>query len=107
MKVEDHHLNADESCVLQFLKNWPDTFISAAEIARRADGKTRHRTEPRWAAPILGQLVTLKLAETDGHGKFRLVTGGMTVKHGGKKRFVAPHLRAILEKHERKFDFSH
>jgi hypothetical protein len=106
MKIEEQHLSADESSVLQFLKNWPGAFISAAEITRRADGKIRHRTEPRWTAPVLTQLVTVKLVETDGHGKYRLKTSdsGLTVKHGGRKRFIAPHLRDILEKHGRKFD---
>lgn len=108
MKAEEQNQNlgTDEICVLRFLNNWPDTFVSSTEIARRADSKHRYREEPRWAVDALSKLLALELVATDSHGKYcvKRVKSQMTVKCGGKKRFIAPHLRAILEKDGRKLE---
>lgn len=105
MKSEIENLSADEQSVLLFLKNWPGVFISSTEIARRADGKNRYREDPRWSVHVLPQLMAANLVETDGHGKFRLKTL-QTVQVGGRKRFISPHLSAILAKHGRKFQLA-
>lgn len=108
MNTEDQalDLNVDEICILRFLNNWPDAYVSQTEIARRADGKARYRANPRWTAGALSQLRALNLVEADRHGRYRLITDRkkrLTVCLGGKQRFVSPYLRAILEKHGRKF----
>ena len=102
MKIENENLGADENCVLQFLNHWPDTYVSGTEIARRADGKSRFVEDPRWANLALAQLVELNLIESEPGGRYR-VKGQSNVKCGGKRRFIAPHLRAILEKGGRQF----
>lgn len=107
MKLDLEYLTTDERSVLRFLKNWPEKYISSNEIARRADGKNRYRQEPRWPAQILPQLIAMNLVETDGSGKYRVRNEALkTVKLGGRKRFIAPRLRAILEKHGSKFELS-
>lgn len=105
MKTEVENLSAEERSVLDFLKHWPGKYVSAAEIARRAGGKNRYREDPRWVSLVLPQLVSENLIETDGSGKYRFRML-RTVKIGGKKRFIAPHLGAILEQHDGKFDLS-
>lgn len=103
MSLNLDNLEADERLVFLYLQNWPGEYISATEITRRADGKNRCQQDPRWATTALAQLVAAKWLETDGHGKYRVAARNEAVKLGGKKRFVAPHLRAILERHGGKF----
>lgn len=104
MKDQTENLGVDEQCVFQFLSHWPGTFVSESEIARRADGKMRFRKEPRWAGHALTQLVVLSLAESDGQGRYRLKSRGRsTVKPGNQEKFVAPHLKNILDKNGLKF----
>ena len=102
MKIEIANLGPDENLVLQFLRLWPDTSVSGTEIARRADGKSRFAEDPQWANLALTQLVELNLIESDPGGRYR-VKGRSNVKCGGKRRFIAPQLRAILEKSGRQF----
>jgi hypothetical protein len=97
MNDMDSTLNTDESCILRYLKNWPDTFVSDREIARRADGKTRFSEEPTWANGALGQLVALGLIEWDRSNRFRIMSRS-SPKCNGKRRFVAPHLHETFEK---------
>ncbi len=97
----------DEQCVFQFLNHWPGAFVSEPEIARRADGKMHFQKEPRWAGHALTQLVVLSLAESDGHGRYRLKRRGRsTVKLGNQEKFIAPHLKDILEKNGLKLSWS-
>jgi hypothetical protein len=102
MKLEIENLGADENCVLRFLSHWPETYVSGAEIARRADGKSRFVEDPRWANFALSQLVELNLVEFESSGKY-CVNGQPKAKCDGKRRFIAPHLRAILKKSGRQF----
>lgn len=95
MNAKNVILNADESCVLRFLKNWPDSFVSDMEIARRADGKSRFSEDPAWADYALGQLLELDLVERDRHGRFR-VKPRSSRKCKNKRRFVAPQLHETL-----------
>jgi len=39
-------MEADQTEICQFLKSWPDQFVSGKEICRRAGGKWRFREEP-------------------------------------------------------------
>jgi len=103
VKFEADQLSADEQCVYQYLKLWPDQFVPGVEISRRADCKTRFLENPSWAGPVLGQLVELGMIETDGYGRYRL-RGYSTVMVGGKSKFIAPHLMEILAKSGQKFD---
>jgi len=106
MNSDTIDLGADETCVLQFLNHWPGSFVSGAEIARRADSKARFEDDPRWANLALSQLTENGLLESDGHGKYR-VKGSATIHcFGGQRRFVAPHLKEILERHRRKLELS-
>lgn len=89
-------LGSDESVVLRFLKNWPDSFVSETEVARRADSRRRFQEDPGWASDALAQLTELKLIEADSLGRFRVNhhPAGKCVK---TQRFVSPRLREILK----------
>jgi hypothetical protein len=102
MKMTIENLGADEKCVLQFLNHWPETYVSGTEIARQADGKSRFVEDPRWANLALAQLVEWNLVESETGGEYR-VKGRADAKRIGRRRFIAPHLRAILKKSGRQF----
>jgi hypothetical protein len=97
------NLNADEQCIYEYLKLWPDQFVPGIEISRRAGHKTRFLGNPSWAGPVLGELLELGLIESDGNGGYRL-RGYSTVMVGGKSRFIAPHLMEILANSGQIFD---
>jgi hypothetical protein len=100
---EADNLGSDEECIYQYLKLWPDQFVSGIEISRRADSKTRFLENPSWAGSALGQLLGVGLIETDGDGRYRL-RAHSTVMVGGKSKFIAPELMEILIKSGQKFD---
>jgi hypothetical protein len=108
--VNKEHLDSidigvDENCVMQYLNNFPGEFINEREIARRADGKERFLADPYWAHNALYELTDMKLLETDGEGRYRLVNHQPKAASPGAK-FMDPKLRAILEQSGRKFDLS-
>ncbi|MDB6036896.1 MAG: hypothetical protein JWM99_737 [Verrucomicrobiales bacterium] len=90
-----------EICI--YLKSLPGQFISGREIARRAGGKSRHREDPQWAAPILTQMVEKRILESDATGHYRLIM--KDDRKISKKKWVSPHVKAILERSGK--DFTH
>ncbi len=73
-------MDADEAEVCEFLKSWPDQFVSAREICRRAGSKWRYREDERWALPVLQRLVEKHLVEADAAGHYRLLVPKKTEK---------------------------
>lgn len=105
MKSYDFNMGADENCVLQYLQDHAEHFLSEMEIARRADGRHRFMEDAHWAHVALSQLVAMNLAETDGLGRYRLQIARANEPANGKK-FMDPRLRQILERSGKKFDLS-
>ncbi len=108
-------MDADEREIVNYLSAWPDKFISATEIARRAAGKRRFQEEPNWAVQVLGRLVEKKLLEADTGGHYRIApkeqeagapaaSGEAATGENKPKRWIAPHIRKILEKSGKKFE---
>ncbi len=94
-------VDADERDICLYLKGFPDQFISAREIARRAGGKWRYREEPNWAAPVLTRLVEKAVIESDATGHYKLIR---TKKKEKKKRWISPQMKEILERSGKKFE---
>jgi hypothetical protein len=108
MNVGTGNLAADEICVLEYLKHWPNEFVSKFEIARRAETRTRFLFDPTWADRALLSLMESGLVESNVSGQYRLpdhVTAA-TVKCGVNTMFIAPHLAEILGKSGRQFNLS-
>jgi len=104
MKLDNLMLGADEQRVLQYLNTWPGEFIAEKQIARHAESKQRFIAEPYWARNSLNQLAILGLVEADSSGKYCART--QTNEIANPKRFIAPHLRVILERSGRNIDLS-
>jgi len=90
-------MEADQTEICQFLKSWPDQFVSGKEICRRAGGKWRFREEPTWAVAILRRMVECNLLETDDGGRFRLPRQVVVAEANKKKRWISPAIQRILE----------
>lgn len=65
-------MGTDEIQVFEYLKSCPNTFASAAEIARRVGGRKRMQDDPDWIRPVLRRMVAEELIESDEFGQFRL-----------------------------------
>lgn len=102
------NLTADEICVLDYLKHWPNEFISKIEIARRAETKTRFLFDPTWADRALDSLLASGLVAANAFGQFSLPgqPAAATVKCGDKTMFIAPQLADILGNSGRSFELS-
>jgi hypothetical protein len=102
MNADTNNLGEDENFILLYLNHWPEMFISGTEVARQAAGIDRYVDDPRWSGLAMSNLMEMDLVESDGHDKYR-IKQRVPVAHGGQRRFIAPHLKEILEKHRRKF----
>ncbi|HEU5123745.1 MAG TPA: hypothetical protein VFW05_06745 [Verrucomicrobiae bacterium] len=94
-------MDAEELDICNFLKASPGEYVTGREICRRAGGKWRYRENENWAFPVLAKLVERKVIEPNSSGQFRLI---MKKKKNEKPRWVAPHIRAILESSGKTFD---
>ena len=94
-------MDAEEKEICDFLKSWPGQFVSHREICRRAGGKWRFREDPNWATPILSRMAEKGIVESDASGHFRLLP---EKKDDKKKRWLAPHIKKILEESGKDFD---
>jgi hypothetical protein len=94
-------MNADERAITDYLKGWPNAFVSGREIARKVGGKKRYEEDHGWAISALTHLVMLGLVEGDHYGYFRL-------KADKKKRrpqtHISPQMLKILEKSGKTFE---
>jgi hypothetical protein len=95
-------MDADEREIYYFLKGWTHEFISGREIARRAGGKRRFRTEPDWAKPILTRMVEREILEVDAAGHYRLKPPPIS-KDKRRRRWASPQVARILKESGRDF----
>ena len=105
IEATENLLGADENSILQYLRNYPDAFITEMEITSHADGRTRFMEDKHWAHNPLTQLLELRLVDTDGSGRYQ-IHASAPKPTGLKIKFLAPQLRDILEHSDHKFDLS-
>ena len=65
-------MSGDEKRILKFLRERPNLFISAKEIAKKASGRDRFLAEPEWARTVLIRLLQKELVELDQSGHYRI-----------------------------------
>jgi hypothetical protein len=88
-------MDADESEIVAYLKQFGRQFVSGREICRRAAGKQRYREEPYWANQPLLRLVERAILETDSAGHFRLSSDEK--KPRGHKDAMDSRVKKLLE----------
>lgn len=89
-------MDADQTEICQFLKSWPDQYVSGKEICRRAGGKWRYREDQGWALPILRRMVESSIIETDIAGRYRLIQQTTSSESNTKKLWISPAIKRIL-----------
>lgn len=65
-------LNADEQCIIQYLKCCGEGGASAREVGRKASSKDRWKEDERWAYAPLSALKDKGMIQTDAGGKYKL-----------------------------------
>lgn len=95
-------MDADEKEIFRYLRGEPEQFIPANFICRHAGGKHRHRVSPDWAKPVLLRMLERGILEMDSSGSYRLTP--IPTGDTNTRRWVAPHLAALLRKSGRKFE---
>ncbi len=93
----------DEKDIVDYLKGWPNTFVSGKEIARKVGGKERFDEDRGWAIPILTQMVRIGILETDHLGYFRLKPE-VRKKRQQLPQHVSPQILKILKSSGKSFD---
>jgi hypothetical protein len=96
-------MNLDEKAIIDYLKGWPNSFISGREIARKVGGKARYEEERGWAIPILAQMVRMGLIEADCFGAFKL-SKDEKKKKKNHVQHVSPQVLRILKSSGKSFD---
>ena len=94
-------MDAEEREVYFFLKGQPEEFVSASSIGRHAGGKHRFRETPGWAKAALLRMWERGIVEANATSSYRLKPMPKSVV---PKRWVSPHIAAILKKSGGKFD---
>ena len=89
-------MTGDEKEILEYLKRWPDLFVSPKEIARKVGGKQRYEENRFWAVSILQEMTQKGWLEADYLGHYR-VRPVETAKSEKKKRHVSPQILKILK----------
>jgi hypothetical protein len=95
-------VQADEKAIIDYLKGWQSSFVSAKEIARKVGGKGRYADDRGWALPILAQLVRDGVLETNQLGGFKLKQEDVRKKR--HEKHVSPQLLKILKSSGKSFD---
>jgi len=94
-------MDADEREVYFYLKGRLEEFVSANTICRHAGGKHRFRESPDWAKPVIRRMQERGILEVDDAGEYRLTP---RPKSNVQRRWVSPHIAAILKRSGGKFD---
>jgi len=68
-------MSSDELQILDYLKQYPDTFVSVVEICKRAGGRKRFTREQEWARPVLRRLEVDGLVDSNEYGQYKLRDG--------------------------------
>jgi hypothetical protein len=95
-------MTSDEKAIITYLRNWPNTFISGREIARKVGGRRRFEDDRGWAKPILQRMVQNGSIETDQLGQYR--TRAEDPKKKEPKKHVSPHILRILRDSGKNFE---
>jgi hypothetical protein len=96
-------MDVDQTEICQFIKSWPEQFVSGKEICRRAGGKWRFREDAGWALPILKRMEESGIIESDIAGRFRLIQQAAPTSANQRRLWISPTIRRILEESGKDF----
>lgn len=65
-------MNADETEIIELLRNYPKTYVSVLEISKRLIHRHRRDDDRHWARPILRRMEMDGVVESNLSGEYRL-----------------------------------
>jgi hypothetical protein len=68
-------MNADELEIYEFLKAFPDRYVSVVDVCRRAGNRNRYAQDKGWANPILRRMEMDGMVESNELGEYRAKIG--------------------------------
>ena len=94
-------MSSDEIEIYQFVKSQAQAgqFVPSAEICRRVGRQRRFHANPRWAAPLLAQMVEKGILEPDKSDGYR-ISPALAEKiedDRKRKRWLSPHIQRLFE----------
>src|SRR4051794_29355749 len=79
-------MSGDEQMVLQYLNSFPNLFVSAAEVSKRAGDRRQYKANPEWARRPLHLLTLQGVLEMNASGHYRTKP---KAEHGGEELAAA------------------
>jgi hypothetical protein len=93
-------MQAEERAIVEYLKGWPNTYVSGKEIARKVSRK-KFEEDRGWAIPLLVRMVNMGTIETDHFGQYKLKIAS---KKDRKRRYMSPQMVNLLQKSGKSFE---
>jgi hypothetical protein len=66
-------MSAEETEIHDFLKQFPNLFVSVLEISKRLGNRGRYDRDKVWARPVLRRMEMDGILESNPYGEYRLV----------------------------------
>ena len=66
-------MSAEETEIHDFLKQFPNLFVSVLEISKRLGNRGRYDKDKVWARPVLRRMEMEGILESNPFGEYRLV----------------------------------
>jgi hypothetical protein len=71
-------MNADETEIFEFLKQYPHVFVSVVEISKNVGDRRRFMNDRAWTRPLLRRMEMEGVLEANPSGEYRITRGGST-----------------------------
>jgi hypothetical protein len=66
-------MTADETEIYDFLRQFPNLFVSVTEVSKRLGNRGRYDRDRTWARPILRRMEMDGTVESNPFGEYRLI----------------------------------
>lgn len=95
-------MDADERAVYYYVKSMRPVSATGRDISRRVGGKRKFHFNPEWVAPVLERMLARGILQAKTDGSYCLKPA--PPKNMDGKRWVSPHIAAILNNSGKAFD---
>ena len=90
-------IGTDETSIIDYLKQYPHTFVSAVEVCKKAGGRKRFARDREWARPVLRRMAVDGWLEGNGYGQYKLIDEALGDKKCSKADRIARTQKAISQ----------
>ena len=75
-------MSTEEKVILEYLRLFPNEFVSVVQVCKRAAGRKRFTVDPEWARPHLRRLEAKAHVESNQFGHYKLTDDATKRKKG-------------------------